>query len=698
MAETERHNRFKRFGAFEADLRTAELRKAGVKLKISGQPFQVLSILLERPGDVVTREELQKRLWPDTFVDVERNLNTAINKIREMLGDSAESPRFIETLPRRGYRFIAKVEGESPAAEPHVETPPLTNPKRGERPLHFRVKLIGAIIIAIVAVSGLVLGMSVSRTPRPPQVIQFIKLTNDGQMKFGPLVSDGVRVYFNETLSNGRNVIAQVSVNGGEAAPFSLPLTQPRLADLSKDGTELLVMNDQGQFNSLWVQPVSGASPYRIGTLLAEDAAFGPDRTSVIYSKGHDVYLVNRDGSSARKLLSVEATPQFFRFSPRAGVLHFTQCDLNTDSPTVMGAAADGTGLHNMFEGSYGEWTPDGRFFIFQRGIDGPSNIWALQEVKRFGWQKLTDVPTQLTEGPVNFEYPLPSKDGSELLAIGVSPRAEVVRYDSHSHVFVPYLGISAEGLAFSPDRHWVAYTSYPDGVLWRSKLDGSERLQLTLPPMRAEMPRWSPDGKQLVFSAVHPGGKWQIYAISSSGSSAERLLPSDESQMDVEWSPDGRSVIFGSAQDPKKAIYILDLNSRHVSTLPGSSGFFSPHWSPDSRYISATVTDTQRLMLFDVAAKKWSKVSDSRVGYPMWSHDGRYLYFLYYPEPDKPYRIVRLLPSDRKIETVAEISSVGRSTTGTWGQWFGLAPDESPLLDRDISTQEIYALKMQWP
>ena len=110
MAETQSRPRLVRFGAFEADVQTGELRKDGVKLKFSGQPFQVLAILLERPGDVVTREELQKRLWPDTFVDVERNLNTAVNKIREVLGDSAESPRFVETLPRRGYRFIAPVE------------------------------------------------------------------------------------------------------------------------------------------------------------------------------------------------------------------------------------------------------------------------------------------------------------------------------------------------------------------------------------------------------------------------------------------------------------------------------------------------------------------------------------------------------------------------------------------------------------
>src|SRR5438105_11179548 len=101
-----------------------ELRKDGAKLKLTGQPFQVLTILLEQPGEVVTREQLQKRLWPDTFVDVDHNLNTAINKIREVLGDSAESPRFVETLPRRGYRFIASLENNGNGINPAAITIP----------------------------------------------------------------------------------------------------------------------------------------------------------------------------------------------------------------------------------------------------------------------------------------------------------------------------------------------------------------------------------------------------------------------------------------------------------------------------------------------------------------------------------------------------------------------------------------------
>ena len=123
--------RLVRFGTFEVDVDAGELRKSGVKLKLTGQPFQVLSILLERPGEVVTREELQKRLWPDTFVDVDHNLNTAINKIREVLGDSAESPRFVETLPRRGYRFIAATQGAAPAPG-QGQSPPMPPARAAE--------------------------------------------------------------------------------------------------------------------------------------------------------------------------------------------------------------------------------------------------------------------------------------------------------------------------------------------------------------------------------------------------------------------------------------------------------------------------------------------------------------------------------------------------------------------------------------
>jgi DNA-binding winged helix-turn-helix (wHTH) protein/Tol biopolymer transport system component len=699
--------RLVRFGTFEADLVAGELRKAGVKLKLTGQPFQVLAILLERPGEVVTREELQKRLWPDTFVDVDHNLNTAINKIREVLRDSAESPRFVETLPRRGYRFIASIDGVSSADQ--IAKVLQIGPKTWRTPVYYGRGILGVVMVTVCA---LALWKTVFRAPSTPKVLRFTALTNDGQVKNGAMATDGSRIYFTEVLPDERTRILQVSVKGGEAAPLSVPLKQPQVLDLSRDGTELLIANHEGnQGFSFWVQPVAGGSPRRVGTALVRgDARFIEDGTSIIYSDGHDVYSVRRDGSSLRKLLTIDSVPFGFQFSPDARVFRFTQFDYQVDSMAIMEAAADGTELHKMFGGCCGTWTSDGRFFIFQSRRDLRLDLWALQEERRFPWRKGDDKPIQLTAGPLNFQFPLPSKDGRQIFAIGGSDRAEVIRYDLRSGQFVPYLsGISAEGLAFSRDGQWVTYTSYPDNTLWRSRVDGSERLQLTFPPSRAFLPRWSPDGKQIAFNGKQigfstnlPDTTWNIYLVSSEGGTPQRLFPSEQSEMDVNWSPDGNSLAFGSSEAPNAPIFTIDLKSKRVSPLPGSSGLYSPHWSPDGRYIAAITTEhPHKLVLFDFATKKWTELFGSEMAYENWSRDGKYIYFQAHHSPaqdDVQIRIVRFRLSDRKIENIVDLRNVGRLTAGTITGWFGLAPDDSPLFARDISTSEIYSLEMNWP
>jgi DNA-binding winged helix-turn-helix (wHTH) protein len=174
-----------RFATFEVDLRSGEVRKGGVKLKLSGQPFQVLAILLERPGEVVTREELQKRLWPDTFVDVDHNLNTAINKIREVLGDEAENPRFVETLPRRGYRFIGPTEGKAARVEGIAKT-------------RSRFRVVGAGL-AGVALLGVAVLLFYLRPGSRPEVIPLVPLpfTSYVGTETAPAISrDGSRIAF----------------------------------------------------------------------------------------------------------------------------------------------------------------------------------------------------------------------------------------------------------------------------------------------------------------------------------------------------------------------------------------------------------------------------------------------------------------------------------------------------------------------
>ena len=719
--------------------------RSGVRVPIQDQPLQLLRLLLEAEGRVVTREELRVALWPQgTFVDFEHAVNTAVKKLRQALEDSAEHPKFVETLPRIGYRFIDTAEwasdlsdtnplprvvaisppravtvtqesapgrealsdeqGATPLPEEPVAPEIRREPRVRPRMLRYSILLAGLLLLAGVAYRA------ITRTPAAPRVLRFTQLTNDGQAKggIGALATDGSRIYFNETLTDQRAVIVQVSVTGGEAVPLSVPLKQPRMLDLSKEGTELLIANDDGfESSSLWVQSVVGGSPRRIGTVPITDAKFAADEKSIIYGSEHEVYSVSRDGSSARKLLTADNIPFGFQFSPDQRNFRFTDFDYRVDSMSIMEASADGTGLHQLFQGCCGRWTPDGRFFIFQSRSDPALlriDVWAQPHDRHFSWPHRESKPVQLTAGPFSFMSPLLSKDGKQIFAIGESDRAEVIRYDSRSGQFVPYFsGISAEGLAFSKDGQWVTYTSYPDGTLWRSKVDGSERLQLTFPPLRVLLPRWSPDGKQIAFNARVHDTPFNIYVISSDGGQAQRILPSEQTQVDANWSLDGNSLVFGSDADVKnkEPIQIVDIRSKRVLALPGSSEFFSPRWSPDGRFIAAMTKDTAfKLMLFDFSTGKWTEVFGSQMTYPSWSHDGKSIYFQNWHDPVKHIgeRIVRLRLSDRKVENIVDVKNVGRPTTGTIIDWSGLAPDDSPLFARDISTSEIFALDVEWP
>ena len=273
----------------------------------------------------------------------------------------------------------------------------------------------------------------------------------------------------------------------------------------------------------------------------------------------------------------------------------------------------------------------------------------------------------------------------------------EALRYDAKSKQFAPFLGgISAEFVDFSRDGQWVIYVSYPEGTLWRSKVDGSERLQLTYPPMYALMPRWSPDGKEIVFFETVPGKPDRSYSVSREGGTPRVLMPDDRSlQDDPHWSPDGTKLVFGGATtDPASNIRIFDLATNQISTVPGSQGLFSPRWSPDGRSLAALSVDSKRVLLFDFQTQKWAGIASSaQLGFPTWSKDGQFLYFLRQIEPGA---VVRIRISDHKLERLLELKNI--ALTGHWGHWMALAPDDSPLLMRNAGTEDVYALDWEAP
>jgi len=339
-----------------------------------------------------------------------------------------------------------------------------------------------------------------------------------------------------------------------------------------------------------------------------------------------------------------------------------------------------------------GQWTPDGKYFVFQ----SEANIWARAEKGNL-LGKADTQPVQLTSGPMSFFSPLFSKDGKKLFVVGALSRGELARYDTKSAAFVPFLsGISADSVSFSRDGQWVTYVSFPEGTLWRSKADGSQRIQLTYPPFSVRLPSWSPDGQQILFYAFSTGPERpKMYTVSAEGGTPREMVPENSAEeWDTTWSSDGSKIAFGSGpDDPASAVRILDVKTNQISTLPDSKGLFSPRWSPDGRYIVAMPFESRSLMLFDFSTQKWDEIAKITCGFPNWSKNSDYVYVLH--EENDP-AVMRVRLRDRKVERVADLKNFRQA--GFYNVWLSLAPDDSPLLLRDTGTQEIYALDWQVP
>jgi eukaryotic-like serine/threonine-protein kinase len=540
-----------------------------------------------------------------------------------------------------------------------------------------------------------------SRPLPPPKVSGYVPVTHDGHRK-GLVGTDGSRIFFNEYPAS-IPLIAQVSSSGGEVAHVSVPSPTMSLLAVSPDGANLLVADEVGQtafHGPLWEVPVLGGSPRRLGEAAGQAAAWSPDGQRIVYADGHDLFLAKRDGSEPHKLVSAPDQAYYPAWSPDGTVIRFNVGTVGALTPSgrlYEVSSVNGTNLHPLVpdwhtppEECCGQWTPDGRYFVFQ----SQGNIWALAEKGNF-LGKVNGQPVQLTSGPMRFSLPLPSKDGKKLFVVGALARGELARYDTRAGEFIPFLsGISADSVSFSKDGQWVAYVSFPEGALWRSKSDLSQKIQLTYPPLTPVGPRWSPDGQQIVFFAFS-GPKPKLYIVANQGGAPREMLPTDtQEEWDPTWSPDGTRIAFASGSTAANStILILDVKTNQISTVPGSEGLFSPRWSPDGRYLIALPFASQSLMLFDFATQKWEEIAKISLGFPNWSKNGDYVYFLH--GENQPWTM-RIRIRDRKLEQVADMKNFRQ--TGYFNFWLGIAPDDSPLLLRDIGTKEIYALDWQAP
>lgn len=718
-----------RFGAFAVDASAGELRRNGVRIRLQEQPFQALAALLERPGEVVTREELRYRLWPQgTFVDFDHSLATAIAKVREALGDSADRPRYVETVPRHGYRFIAVIE---PGGETNEAAEPGWQPSSAERPelagetsrrdaptapsnpggyLRAPTRTLGrAARVTPLAVAGVVaicLLLTFWPGGPPARVVSYQQITHDGRQKLGEgsLTTDGASVYFVEMAPAGW-ILASAPVGGGDTIPVATALHNLELWDSSPSGSELLVGTWEGSYldheKSLWRQPARGGSPRRVGNIMAHSATWSPDGREIAYSAGEGIFVAESDGSNFRRLASLTGIASGLSWSPDGGRIRFTLTDNSRNSGALWEVSTAGGNLHRVLPDwndppseAGSNWTSDGRYFLFHSLRNGRLDVWASRE--RSGLLLSgTSAPAALTAGPIGFHSPLHSLDGKKVFVVGTDTRAEIRRYDAKSGDFAPYLTeVPASAVAFARDGGWVAYVPPTGSALWRSRTDGSDRLQLTFAPiLTADAPCWSPDGTCIAFRATVKDKPWKIYIVTATGGLPQELLPGRTGEEGFpSWSPDGRAVAFGDvveeANSAAGAIHIVDLKSRSISTVPGSQGLWTARWSPDGTHLAAITRDQKQLMLFDFATRTWSELARLHINDPRWSRDGKHIYF---DVIDAEPAIYRLRRSDRKLEKVVSLGN-------THDNWLGLDQEDSPLAARTVGTQEIYALDWQAP
>jgi Tol biopolymer transport system component/DNA-binding winged helix-turn-helix (wHTH) protein len=703
-----------RFGIFELDAQTGKLRKAGLDVRLQEQPRQVLLTLLERPGQIVGREELRQRLWPDgTFVDFEHSLNTAVKKLRDALGDAADNPRFVETVPLRGYRFIGSVN--PPELTESSES--ALGPARRWRLFLFA----GAATLAAAWAAA----WWASRPLRIPDVVRSTQVTAVGSVdgpdvmreSFAPLVSDGARLYFSATLG-GLERVAQVSVTGGDVVPVEMAIEGPTtVLDLSPDGTRLLVRSGGYAVDEapLWAVHASTGVAARVGDLIAHAAAWSRDGTRLVYSRGNDLYLAGSDGGNPTRLVSTSGRPNWIRWSPDGTLLRFTLIDSQREVGALWEVRADGTGLRRLLAPSEervteccGEWAAGGRYFVFRAARERRSEIWAFAESRDILGRR-TGEPRRLVAGPMDFGAALPGRDGRRLFVVGGHWRYERWRYDNAAHAFLPCERGSLPCAALTTrDGQWVA--DVRDGFLWRSRADGTQRLQLNNTPLMTVGGEWSPDGKRIAVMAKPLGQRWKILLVDAAGGNPQPLMDDDRNEADPTWSPDGRSIIFGRPPDymaeanVPKAIHVIELSTRRLSTLPGSSGLFSPRWSPDGRYVAALSLDARRLMLFDFTTAGWSELPTPSTGdvnrwsvhNPRWSSDGRFLYFQNFRAEAKGARewgpIYRVVMRDRRVEVVTEPTHIQRGVLGCG--FVGVSADGSPIVGCGLGSSDIFALE----
>jgi Tol biopolymer transport system component/DNA-binding winged helix-turn-helix (wHTH) protein len=599
-----------RFGAFELDLRTGELRKHGIRRKIQDQPFQVLQALVERPGELVTREELQRRIWPEgTFVDFDQSLNRAVNKAREALGDSAENPRYIETMARRGYRFIAPVEG-APKPEPKPAPPPAP-PGRPWRKIFW-------IAVGVLATVGPGLWLTHERAPLPPpRVVPLTTLT--GTERFPAFSPDGKHLAFTWDGEKGDNIDIYVKTVGNVTARRLTSHPAPDLYPAwSPDGRQIAYFSARGVSGGRGIYLVSpDGGPERKVSDLPTDSrpCWTPDGKYLLVAKRYDqtqpetedgaLYLipVESEGAPRRVLAPPPATwyrdPAFARdgrslaFASCTGTRDGSRCSLQVTG--VQAGLVPSSKPRQITAQSWLirglAWMPDGSSLIYAGAVMEPSpRLWRVnvrngkepERVELSGagaWDPSIDFKT----GRLAFSRSL-THDNIWRLETGGKP--------------APFLTSSARDYSpqYSPDGRRIAFKSSREGTkqaVWVANADGTEPTQVTnIGSPNSGSPRWSPDGRWLAFDAFEKDSGWDVWVVEASGSSPRQLTHGPADNVIPSWSRDGSSIYFASKRSGRFEIWRMPAGGGTAVQVTHTGGFVALE-STDGKTLYYTLSES---------------------------------------------------------------------------------------------------------
>jgi Tol biopolymer transport system component/DNA-binding winged helix-turn-helix (wHTH) protein len=659
--------RLARFGDYEVDLEAGELRKHGLRIKLQYQPFQILTLLLDRPGRLVSREELQRLLWPnDTVVEFEHGINAAINRLREALSDSAEEPRYVETLPRRGYRFIAPVDTVAAVYGRRPEA-------AGRRPALQRLVVALSAVAVVALVIAAWLWFNRSRPTRPEEPMTAIPLTSYPGSEDSPSFSpDATQIAFAWNGEKEDNWDIYVKAIGSEPP---LRLTTNPARDFSPawspDGRWIAFGRDlPGRKYAVVLIPPTGG-PERVLTELNSpgfDApppylAWSPDSRSLAMVVGGQsveqhpaaLFLYSLASGESRRLTSPPANMRGDdspAFSPDGRTLAFSRGITYASTDLyVLGLSEEHRpdGHPRRITGGNWEvlcpaWTADGRALIISTILGPDASLWRVDASGKNGRVKVA----------LNYNNPFPSYYRST-----ISVRGNRLAYvQSIADVDIWRMELPTPGRKSRPPRKLISSTRMdvcpqisPDGKkiaflsdrsgswqIWVCNSDGSNLLQVTsLGKADLTEPRWSPDGSHLTFAA-NPEGRYEIFLIGPDGRNLKRLSPDARGADNPSWSRDGRWIFFDGL--PNTGIYKVPVEGEPAVRV--TSQYWGPVEAPkdDSIYAMEVTPTGQDLWRIPTKGGMARKVLDSLPDHlNYWLVEGG-IYFIPRPDPKSGYSL----------------------------------------------------------